>query len=272
MRGVSFEFRAKVDSARWKRTWDLANFGGSLIPAIVWGAAFTDLVHGVPLSADGRYYGGLPGLLHPIALVGGLTSLSVFAFHGSVFLTLKTTGELQARARRAAFDCGLAATLLLIAMLAWLGVAGRPAAPGSVSNALPLGLGVVAAGAIAVACLLTRRARDGWAFFSTGLTILSAMGAIFARMFPDVLPASNRAVDGLTIAASASQHNTLVVMSVAAAIFVPFVLAYTGWTYWVFRQRLVRPPGPGPSAPGKPSAPGTPDAVESRVRPAANGA
>jgi cytochrome d ubiquinol oxidase subunit II len=70
------------------------------------------------------------------------------------------------------------------------------------------------------------------------------MGAVFARMFPAVLPASNRAANGLTIAGAASQHNTLLVMTVVAAIFTPFVLAYQGWSYWVFRQRLTRPVAP----------------------------
>ncbi len=102
VRGVSFEFRGKGDRPGWRKTWDVANFVGSLVPAVVWGVAFTDLVHGLPLAADGRYNGGLIGLLHPIALVGGLASLSLFALHGSVFLALKTTGDLAHRARRAA--------------------------------------------------------------------------------------------------------------------------------------------------------------------------
>ncbi len=247
-RGVSFEFRGKLDSARWRRTWDWANFLGSLVPAIVWGAAFTDLVHGVPLAPGGRYFGGLTGLLHPVAIVGGLASLALFAFHGSVFLSLKTSGELRARARRVAFAIGLAATVLVGATVAWVAAAGRPAAQGSISGAFPLGLAVVATAAIAAACALVRRGREGWAFTSTGLSVLLAMGAVFARMFPEVMPASNRAVNGITIGLAASQHNTLVVMTIVAAIFVPFVLAYTAWTYWVFRQRLTRPAATGTTA------------------------
>ena len=122
-RGVSFEFRGKLDSPGWRRTWDYANFVGSLVPAIVWGAAFTDLVHGVPL-ADGRYSGGLIGLLHPVALAGGLASLALFAFHGSVFLSLKTSGELRARARRVAFGFGVAATVLVGATVGLGGLSG----------------------------------------------------------------------------------------------------------------------------------------------------
>jgi cytochrome d ubiquinol oxidase subunit II len=241
VRGVSFEFRAKVDNPTWRRAWEWANFGGSLVPAIVWGAAFTDLVHGVPLSPDGRYYGGLIGLLHPIALVGGLASLALFASHGSVFLSLKTTGALSARAHRAAVLSGLAAGVLVTAAVVWVAAAGRPAVAGSVPGALPLVLGVIAIVAVVLSTLLIARGRDGWSFLATGAAILMVMGAVFSRMFPAVLPASNRAANGLTIAAAASQHNTLLVMTVVAAIFTPFVLAYQGWTYWVFRQRLTRP-------------------------------
>jgi cytochrome d ubiquinol oxidase subunit II len=240
-RGVSFEFRQHDDRQSWRRTWDTANFVGSLIPAVVWGVAFTDLVHGLPLSPGGHYLGGLPGLLHPIAIVGGLASLAVFVFHGSLFLSLKTSGDVARRARRAAAVVGVAAVGLLGGAVAWVAEAGRPAVAGSVSPVLPLVLGIGAVVALVTAIALVVAHRDGWAFAATGTAILATMGAVFGRMFPDVLPASNRAANALTIAASASQHNTLIVMSIAAACFTPFVLAYQAWTYWVFRQRIIRP-------------------------------
>jgi len=240
-RGVSFEFRQHDDRQSWRRTWDTANFVGSLIPAVVWGVAFTDLVHGLPLSPGGHYLGGLPGLLHPIAIVGGLASLAVFVFHGSLFLSLKTSGDVARRARRAAGVVGVAAVGLLGGAVAWVAEAGRPAVAGSVSPVLPLVLGIGAVVALVTAIALVVAHRDGWAFAATGTAIIATMGAVFGRMFPDVLPASNRAANALTIAASASQHNTLIVMSIAAACFTPFVLAYQAWTYWVFRQRIIRP-------------------------------
>ncbi len=257
VRGVSFEFRDKDERPGWRKTWDVANFVGSLVPAVVWGVAFTDLVHGIPLAADGRYDGGLIGLLHPIALVGGLASLALFALHGSVFLALKTTGDLAQRARRAARVSGGATVVLLGAALAWVALTGRPSVPGSVPVVVPLVLGIAAVASVGVATLLVARRRDGWAFVATGASILLAMGAVFSRMFPAVLPASNDAANGLTIAKAASQHYTLVVMTVVAACFTPVVLAYQGWTYWVFRQRLVRPAAPGTTpGTGSGTAPG----------------
>ena len=100
VRGVSFEFRGQRDSARWRGGWDVALAIGSLVPAFAWGVAFTDQVRGLPLSPSGLYLGGLPGLLAPVAVVGGLASLAMFTAHGAAFLSLKTAGPLAARAAR----------------------------------------------------------------------------------------------------------------------------------------------------------------------------
>ncbi|MGA2283684.1 MAG: cytochrome d ubiquinol oxidase subunit II [Candidatus Dormibacteria bacterium] len=242
VRGVSFEFRGKLDSPGWRRTWDVANFAGSLVAALVWGVAFTNFVHGLPVSAAG-YTGGLIGLLNPPALVGGLAALAVFAFHGSLFLSLKTSGELMQRARRVARPLGGAAAVLLAVTVAWAAAAGRPwqALSGAVPAGVPLALGVLAVASLAVALLLVTRGRDGFAFAGTGAAILLSMGAVFAVMFPAVIPASNGAALSLTVGAAASHPYTLVVMTIVAAIFTPLVLLYQGWTYWVFRQRLQRP-------------------------------
>jgi cytochrome d ubiquinol oxidase subunit II len=247
-RGVSFEFRDKIDSPQWRRVWDVANFAGSLIPAVVWGVAFTNLVHGVVLGRDGTYGGGLPGLLHPVAILGGLTSLAIFALQGSTFLSLKTGGDLALRARRAARISGAASVVLLAGLVTWLGLDGRPATPGDLPGVVPFVFALLGLVALALATLLLGRGRDGWAFASGGGAVLLLSAAIFLSMFPAVIPASNGAGFSLTIGAAASQHYTLVVMTVVAAIFTPFVLAYQGWTYWVFRQRLLRPAVEQPAA------------------------
>ncbi|HUZ19538.1 MAG TPA: cytochrome d ubiquinol oxidase subunit II [Acidimicrobiales bacterium] len=241
-RGVSFEFRDKDPRPAWRSTWDWANFLGSLVPAIVWGVAFTDLVHGLPLGPDGRYTGGLLGLLHPIALLGGVTSLVVFASHGATFLSLKTTGELSERAERAARLLAPVAMAAAAGTFAWVAAAGRPAVPGALPGAVPLVFALVALLALAAHVLLLGRGRQGFAFLATGLAILATMAAVFARMFPAVLASSSVESHTLTIGEASAGHLTLVVMTVVAGIFTPLVLAYQGWTYWVFRARLVRPP------------------------------
>ena len=242
VRGVSFEFRGKDDRLQWRRVWSMANFAGSLIPAIVLGAAFTDLAHGLPLASGGRYFGGLIGLLHPVALLGALAAVAVFSLHGSLFLALKTTGDLSERSRLFASKAGAVGAVLLGATVVWIATGHRQTLPGSANGWVPLGLAIAAVFAVALGSVLATFGREGLAFVSTGSAILLSMGAAFARMFPAVLPASNRVANSLTIGAASSQHYTLVVMSVVAAVFTPLVLAYQGWTYWIFRQRLVRPP------------------------------
>jgi cytochrome d ubiquinol oxidase subunit II len=250
-RGVSFEFRGKFDDPRWQRVWDVANFAGSLVAALIWGVAFTNFVHGLPLSAAG-YTGGLIGLLNPLALVGGLAALAVFAFHGSVFLSLKTSGGLMQRAQRVARVAGGAAVILLAATVAWVAAAGRPwhTLAGALPGTIPLALGALAVAALVIAALLVIRGRDGLAFAGTGAAILLTMGAVFASMYPAVIPASNGAALALTVGAAASHPYTLEVMTVVAGIFTPLVLLYQGWTYWVFRRRLQRPAAVATAAPG----------------------
>ncbi len=240
-RGVSFELRGKVERPRWQAFWDGANFTGSLVAALVWGAAFTNLAHGLPLSPGGRYYGGLIGLLHPVALAGGLAAACLFAFHGSLFLALKTGGALAERAGRSALASGAAAVVLMAVTLSWIAATGRPYVPGSLPGVVPLVFGIAAVASACVALVLAALHRAGYAFGATGLSIIAAMGGVFSRMFPSVFPASNVAANGITIGTAASLHNTLIVMTVVAAVFMPVVLAYQGWTYWVFRKRLTRP-------------------------------
>jgi len=258
VRNVSFEFRARIDRPGWRRTWDIANFAGSLVAALVWGVAFTNFAHGLPLSKAG-YTGGLLGLLNPLALLGGLATVAIFAFHGSVFLSLKTGGGLRQRARGTAGVAGVAAAVLLVATIAGIAAGGRPwaTASGALPGAVPL-IGALASVALLVAAvLLISRGREALAFAGTGVAVLLAVGAVWALMYPMAIPASSGAVvpgvAGVPIALAASHPYTLTVMTVVAAIFTPLVLLYQGWTYWVFRRRLTRPltaPDPDPQAAG----------------------
>ncbi|MEJ3403148.1 cytochrome d ubiquinol oxidase subunit II [Rathayibacter sp. YIM 133350] len=233
VRGVSFEYRHQRDDARWRSRFDAMIFIGSAVPAVLWGVAFANMVQGVPLNAHHDYIGTVFDLLNPYALVGGLTTLLLFFTHGVLFLTLKTEGELRLRARRLARATGLATILVAALFLTWTAL---------ITAASPVFL--ICAGLAAVTLVGSWWAnRDNRERLSFGLgagTIALVVIALFVALFPAVMPASNDPANSLTIQNASSSGYTLGVMSWAALIFLPLILVYQGWTYWVFRTRVSR--------------------------------
>ncbi|MFI6783101.1 cytochrome d ubiquinol oxidase subunit II [Micromonospora sp. NPDC050276] len=229
-RGVAFEYRHKRPEASWKRRWDAAIVVGSLLPAILWGVAFANILRGVPLDADHEYVGGLLDLLNPYALLGGATTLALFLTHGAVFLALKTTGDIRERAGALAVRLGAGAAVLAVGFLTWtLSIRSSAAAV-----VLAVGAALALLGALAAA----RVRREGWAFTGTAVAIGLAVATLFAALFPNVLPSTLDAAGTLTATNAASTPYTLKIMTWVAVIFTPVVLAYQGWTYWVFRKRI----------------------------------
>ncbi|HET9441761.1 MAG TPA: cytochrome d ubiquinol oxidase subunit II, partial [Acidimicrobiales bacterium] len=220
----------------WTGTWDRAIFLGSAVPALLWGVAFANILRGVPIDASGNYAGGFFNLLNPYALLGGLVSLSLFALHGAVFLTLKTKGKITDRARLAAQALAVHAVALLAAFLVWTWVSYRTDVNGVFPTVLPAA--AIAAGAAALG--LIRRGRDGWAFAATGSAIALSFATIFVNLFPRVMPSSIDAAFDLTVFNSSSTPYTLGIMTIVAVLFTPVVLLYQGWTYYVFRARISR--------------------------------
>ncbi len=235
VRGVAFEFRSKDEAPLWRKTWDWAIFIGSLVPALLLGVAFCNIVRGVPIDANHQYVGGFFNLLNPYALLGGLTAVAIFALHGAIFLSLKTTGELLERARRAARRLWLPAVALSILftigtylstdIVKELGIN-----PGPVP--------VLAAVALLAAGWFIRQRREGWAFVMTCLGIAASFTTTFLILFPRVMVSSLNPEWSLTIYNAASSAYTLTVMVIAAAVFVPVVLIYQGWSFWTFRKRV----------------------------------
>ncbi|MCF0094867.1 cytochrome d ubiquinol oxidase subunit II [Micromonospora sp. MH99] len=229
-RGVAFEYRHKRPEASWKRRWDTAIVIGSLVPAILWGVAFANILRGVPLDADHEYVGGLLDLLNPYALLGGATTLALFLTHGAVFLALKTTGDIRERAGALAVRLGAGAAVLAVGFLVWtLSIRSSAAAV-----VLAVGAALALLGALAAA----RVRREGWAFTGTAVAIGLAVATLFAALFPNVMPSTLDAAGTLTTTNAASTPYTLKIMTWVAVIFTPIVLAYQGWTYWVFRKRI----------------------------------
>jgi cytochrome d ubiquinol oxidase subunit II len=250
VRGVALEFRGKRDSVRWRVGWDWALAIGSAVPAFLWGVTFVDLVHGLRLSPSGIYISGFWGLLSPVAILGGLASLAMFITHGATFLAIKTGGPLALRAGRVAAWLSAPTGALLTGTAVWLAADGS-SGPGRLPGAVPVALAVACGLAFGGSGPLVRAGREGWAFGLSALGILAATAAAFAALFPRVMVSTGPG-PSLTIWSAASAHQTLLVMTVVAAIFTPFVLLYQAWSYWVFRQRLTRPPAAPRAEPGPP--------------------
>jgi cytochrome bd ubiquinol oxidase subunit II len=238
-RGVAFEYRGKRDSAAWRRRWDAAIFGGSLLPAILWGVAFGNVLHGIKLDAAHNYVGNFWNFLNPYSLLGGLTTLVLFTLDGALFLALKTTGDLRSDARATARGTGALAIVAGGGFLAWTEFSYR--GPGG-TGAASVALSAVAAVALIVAYVANLRGRYGIAFGSAAAGIAAATGALFTALYPNVLPSTISAAYSLTVGNASSTAKTLALMTVIACIFLPFVLLYQGWTYWVFRKRVSAPP------------------------------
>jgi cytochrome d ubiquinol oxidase subunit II len=240
VRGLAFEYRAKREDATWRARWDLAIVIGSFLPALLWGVAFANILRGVPIDADKEYVGGFFNLLNPYALLGGAMTLLLFLTHGAIFISLKTDGRIRHAARDLAQKVGVAAAVVAVAFLLWTQLD-----TGTVGSAVAF---VVAAGALVAGLVAVRAGREGWAFLGTFVAIAIGVAGLFLALFPDVMPTSLD--DGLSLTttnASATAY-TLKIMTVVAVIFTPVVLAYQGWTYWVFRMRISVPPIPQPAS------------------------
>ena len=234
-RGVAFEFRSRDENKVWRAFWDWSIFFGSLIPALLWGVAFANIVRGVPIDATMTYTGGFWNLLNPYALLAGVVSLVGFILQGALFLSLKTTGNMLENVEKAG------KTLWLVQFIAF---ALFLVSSYKFEKLLP-GFGLNAGLALIVALLLITAVRFfmakkkfGWAFLSSSIAVLATTAAIFWQLFPNVMISSLGEQFNLTIYNAASGPYTLKVMAIVALILVPVVLAYTAWSYWLFRKRV----------------------------------
>ncbi|MFG3589041.1 cytochrome d ubiquinol oxidase subunit II [Streptomyces sp. NPDC047990] len=230
VRGVAFEYRAKRPEENWQRNWETAIFWTSLIPAFLWGVAFGNIVHGVKIDKSFEYVGSLGDLLNPYAILGGLVTLTLFTFHGTVFVGLKTVGDIRERARGLSLRVGLVTAVLALVFLTWT--------QADNGDGKSLAAMVVAVAALVAAVVAARAGREGWAFALSGLTIVAAVAMLFLTLFPNVMPSSLDEDWSLTVTNASSSPYTLKIMTWCAGIATPIVLLYQGWTYWVFRKRI----------------------------------
>ncbi|MCZ7459281.1 cytochrome d ubiquinol oxidase subunit II [Streptomyces sp. WMMC940] len=230
VRGVAFEYRAKRPEERWQRNWEEAIFWTSLIPAFLWGVAFGNIVRGVKIDQEMEYVGTFWDLLNPYAVLGGLVTLTLFTFHGSVFTALKTVGDIRERARKLARNLGLVTAVLALGFLGW-----TQADKGGGASLVAM---VIAVAALVAALGANQAGREGWSFALSGVTIVAAVAMLFLTLFPNVMPSSLNEAWSLTVTNASSSPYTLKIMTWCAGIATPVVLLYQGWTYWVFRKRI----------------------------------
>lgn len=261
LRPVGFDYRSKMESARWRNNWDWALFAGSVVPPVIFGVAFGNLFLGLPFDLDEylrpSYQGGLFGLLTPFPLLCGVLSLAMLVMHGSVWLGMKCEGDLRRRANKtSAWTATLTSILFGIGGL-WIlyGIDGMTiltmSDPNGVANPLAktvqvasgawlqnfadypvlvaaplLGLGLPF-----ITAILASRQREGTAFFSSSLAVACIIATAGIALFPFVLPSSLNPHHSLTMWDATSSALTLNIMLLVACVFVPAVLGYTLWSY-----------------------------------------
>jgi cytochrome d ubiquinol oxidase subunit II len=232
LRGLSFEFGSRRDGARWRRSWSAATTYGSLLVPLLIGVALGNLLHGVPIGADQEYAGNFIDLLNSYSLFCGLTVVLLCLLHGASFLALRTSSELRERARQVGRRIALPAAAAVVGFVVWTqALAGE----GSPLSLLPGAAAVLAALA---AAWQVGRGRDGLAFAATAVTMAATVVTLFVALYPRVMVSTLGSANDLTVTNTSSSPYTLKVMTVAAVVLFPVVLAYQAWTYHVFRSRV----------------------------------
>jgi cytochrome d ubiquinol oxidase subunit II len=240
LRGIAFEYRNLLDGPKWRKLWDACAFTGSFAPALLLGVAFANIFHGIPIDADGVYQGNLLTLLNPYGLLGGVLFVCMFMLHGALWLALKSEGALRERAEAA--SAGLWIGLVVVAVLF---LAATWFSTGLYANYLknpffftvPIVLipVLMLGGLIMVRVYIAGKNR--WkAWFASSVTIVGVTLFGVAGLYPNLLPSSLNPAYGMTIFNSASSPLTLKIMLGVALTFVPIVIAYQSWVYYIFKD------------------------------------
>ena len=239
IRVVSFEWRSKSTSPRWRKVWLWANAVGSFGASLIWGIGLASLLFGTPIDSSGDFTGTFWDLFNGYTVLAGVAVVVIFAFHGATFLTLRTRGDLLERAGNAARQLSvLAAVLGALFLVLTVVVAVNRNDKSVFPPVLPAAIGIAA---LTLAVVFVHTRRWTWGFAMTGLGTIAVVVTLFTSLYPRVMVSSTDFANSLTVSGTASEHYTLQVMSIVALIFVPLVLLYQGWTYHVFRARVGGP-------------------------------
>lgn len=268
MRPIGFDYRSKLPNKKWRQSWDWALFAGGLVPSLIFGVAFGNLLLGVPFEFDERlkptYTGSFFALLNPFAILAGLVSVAMLLNHGAAWLQLKTDGILHTRARAVSVVLSIAtASLFVLAgVFLALGVDGYVITSNidtfATSNPMNKTVAVQAGawlqnyghypwmmaapllgiGSALLCAYFSKINKSGLAFIASALSMTGVILTAGFSMFPFVMPSSSVPAASLTVWDATSSLNTLNIMFYVACVFVPIVLTYTIYSFWVMRGRI----------------------------------
>ena len=237
VRGVSFEFRGKIDDPRWKKIWDTTIFIGSFLPALLFGVAFANIFQGLPIDREGIFHGNLFTLLNPYGLLGGILFLALFVMHGALWLSIRTEGDLQARASAFARKFWPAQLGIAVVFLAATAIFTRLYDNYLQFPILFLVILLTVVGLVGIRYFLAGQAFFK-AWFSSAVTIIGATFFGVIGLFPALFPSSLRESYSLTAFNASSSPLTLKIMLVVVVLFVPVVIAYQVWAYSRFKDKV----------------------------------
>ena len=235
IRGVSFEFRGHVNSQRWRNQWDWGLAIGSFLPPLLWGVVLANFMTGMPIDQDKEMVGGFLQFLHPFALLGGVMIVALFLIHGLQFITIRTLGEVNERAKQLRNKLAPITLILFIAFIIMsYFVSDVFTYHGETFIVLPLLAFVALAWSVSKKALIGERMR----FTLTSISIILLTGSIFMGMFPRVMISSISDAYSLTVENASSGSYSLKLMMYFSLAILPFVLAYQIWSFYIFKKRL----------------------------------
>jgi cytochrome bd ubiquinol oxidase subunit II len=237
-RAVSFEFRNKVDSPQWRRTWDWAFGLGSLLPALLFGVAIGNILHGVPIDVHGNYVGIFLGLLNPYSLGVGILSLVLFTMHGSIYLATKADSNLRARCRQWASSCWMVYVVCYVIITIWTWIGSPFLFEKSSGSPFFYFFMIVLFASVIYIPVLLKAEKFNRAFLVSSLAIAMMLGQMALSLYPRFVPSSINLNYSLTIYNASSSSLTMQTMLIIALIGVPIVIAYSIFIHYVFRGKV----------------------------------
>ncbi len=237
IRGAAFEFRSQHESLHWRGFWDWMIFVGSLLPGFFWGVVIGNLMHGVPINAQGDYAGTFLTPFNPFALLVGLAFDTFFLLHGAIFLSLRETGELVKRAQRVVPFIWIA-NLVVIALVVTTGFTATNVFKQALLSLRIVPLDYIILASLTTLLWLNARGRSGWAFAMSFVVIICSAAIVVLCLFPTVMVSSLNPAWSLTIRNASTNPYSLTVISWIGLTIIPFVMLYQAWNYWVFRKRI----------------------------------